>query len=339
MVRFDDGELEIAIATYNRPDFIKGWLEKCYRQAVERNIALSIYDSSPDDKTERIILDFNKNAEFKVKYRHVDSKTIIGYKPMFPILESDFQYLWVSGDARYNDFEQLDEKVFPYIKNRKADYIVINVSNNRQFPDMLFDNCGDMIHAVFIPSTCIGLSIYRMEIFDPIRNNRNLLNEYDKKFKDNYGFSWLGYFYNVYAAGKYYTLLANVNTYPVLDIRKTEAWVKQFYGCWADDLCQIIDNIPDVYTGKDFIPRETWDIMRLYSIPYCYLARKNGDLDKKKYDEIKKNGKLDKICDKHSRIRFFAISPMIMVEFVFKIYAVLDYSKRACRKIIRLIRR
>ena len=324
MIRFEDGQFEIAVATYKRPEYVKIWLEKCYAQCVERNIKISIYDSSPDRKTESIVQSFIEINHAEIVYHHVDEKTIIGYKPMIPLLETKAEYLWISGDSRYHHFDELDEKVFPYIINRSVDYICFNVPSNYSLPDRIYDDKAQMIHDVFIPSTCIGLSIFRMSVFAPIKNNGALLQKFDTLFKDNYGFSWLGYFYNMYAIGDYKTLLANVEILSILDKPKKQSWSVRFYGCWVDDLCQIIDHIPETYQNKNMIPKNTWRIMRLEAVPYCYNARKHGDLNKKKLKEMTQNGQIDRITDHPGRIKFFATAPMVFVELanvLFRVYS------------------
>lgn len=339
MIKFKDGEFEIAIATYKRPEYIEAWLEKCYQPCVDRNIRISIYDSSPDNATEEAVKFFNKAKKKQVYYRHVDENTIIGYKPMIPIMESEAKYLWVSGDSRYHKFGELDEKVFPHVKKGTFDYIVINVPNNYQLPDTVYEEDGKMLHDVFVASTCIGLSIYRTAIFDPIKRNAELMKAYDCKFKDNFGFSWLGYFYNVYALGEYKTLLANIDILPILNKKKKQSWAVRFYGCWADDLCQIIDYIPKSYIGKEAIPINTWKVMGLESVSYGYLARKYGDLNTGKYKELEQNGTIERITDRPKRIKFFATAPMAAIEGVKLLYDAKKLGKRAVKKFGRIMSR
>lgn len=339
MVQFDDGEFEIAVATYKRPGFVRIWLDNCYEPAVRRNILLSVYDSSPDEGTKKMIDSFNEDRDVKVLYHHVDEKTIIGYKPMFPILHTKSTYLWVSGDSRYHVFDELDEKLFPMIKNRDIDYAVINTGNNHHMPDTVFDDKGKMLHACFVATTCIGLSIYRTAIFDIIRNSPSLLEQYDKRFGNNYGFAWLGYFYNVYAMGGYKAALVNAETKSILNKAKVQSWAVRFYGCWAEDLCQIIDSIPDSYADKDSIPKETWDVMKLDSMSYGYKARKYGDLDTEKYDELKENGIIAKLTDKPGRMKFFATAPMPVIECVNGVYRIAGFGCRVGKKILKAMNR
>lgn len=316
MIVFGDLEFEIAIVTYNRPDFVHEWLNKCYEAAAARNIKVSVYDSSPNNKTKDVIEKFNADKKKQIEYNHIHPDTLIGYKPMLPILASRCEYVWVSGDSRYHDFEELDEKVFHYIKDKNVDYIALGIVNNFKNDGKIYTDKSEMLHDFFISSTCIGLSIYRIDIFNPIKSTPDLLNMYNELFSVNYGFGWLGYFYNVYALGEYKALFANVKLFNVQVGKKIQSWAKRFYGCWADDLCQIIDNIPDSYVGKELVPWETWRTMRLDSIQYCYRARTYGDLNKQKYLELLSNGILSRLTNKTKRICFFACAPKTVIMFV-----------------------
>ena len=339
MIQFEQGQFEIAIVTFRRPEYVKAWLNNCYEACSERNIILSVYDSSPDKETEQVIKEFNYGKEIPITYHRIDERTNIGYKPMIPLLETTSEYLWVSGDSRYHDFNELDEKVFPKIKNRSIDYLCINTANNYKLPDAIYYDRGMMLHDIFIASTCIGLSIYRTAIFNPIKENKILLNKYDVLFKNNYGFGWLGYFYNVYALGNYQSMLVNAKVLSVLNKKKTQSWAVRFYGCWAEDLCQIIDNIPDSFIGKELIPKNTWNVMDLDAIPYCYLARKQGDLSKDKYKELKEKGYIERITDNPGRIRLFAEAPMPTIESIYAAYRVASLGISTVNTIVTMLSR
>ena len=198
MIKFDNNEFEIAIATYNRSEFIEEWLDKCYLDITSRNIALSIYDSSTDDKTKEYIETFNDHVENKITYVRVDSNIEIGYKPMLPILNSKAKYVWVAGDSRYHNFKELDKKVFPYIK-QGLDFILICIASNMENDGKIYKNDGEFLKECLISTTCIGLSIYKRELFDALKKDRSWMKECDRKYRHNYGFGWLGYFYEVFA--------------------------------------------------------------------------------------------------------------------------------------------
>ena len=223
MIRFDNNEFEIAIATYNRPEYIKGWLERCYNDICIRNIYISIYDSSTNSDTQKVVEEFNRDKIQKVEYHSVPSDTIIGYKPMIPIYNSTRKYLWVSGDSRYHDFNELDEKVFPFIK-RNIDFILLWCLNNAENEGKVYTNKSDFLHDCFISSTCIGLSIYKLSLFDELKLNQDLIKEYDNLFMNNYGFAWLGYFYNEFAKGEHTAAFCKVAVKKVLNQKKKQSW-------------------------------------------------------------------------------------------------------------------
>ena len=336
MIRFDNGELEIALLTYKRAEFVKAWLDKCFQDISARNIKLSVYDSSPDDETEKLIQQYNQEHNAQIVYYRIDNeKIIIGYKTMAPILQSDAKYLWVCGDSRYQDFAELDKVVFPSIKNRVADYIVFNVINNMKLPDTLIEDLDELLYKAFVPSTCIGLSIYNLEMFKTFKQDKEMQERYDKLFRFNFGFGWLGYFYNVYATGKYKTLLVNVQNKSLLDLKKKQAWATKFYGCWCEDLCFVMDNIPDKYTNKDIIPANVWKVMKLDSLPSCLKARAYGDLDIEKYNKLIANGLLDRITKKKGRIKFFASLPKSFSKFLYDTYRRIYYFLRGIKHLVR----
>ena len=89
MIVFDDLELEIALCTYNREEFVKEWLNHYYEGAALRNIGLAIYDSSTNNDTEEFVNLFNKSHKGrKIGYYRIPSETTIGLKPLSPILMS-----------------------------------------------------------------------------------------------------------------------------------------------------------------------------------------------------------------------------------------------------------
>ena len=313
MVIFDKGEFEIAIVTYNRSSFIEKWLDNCYLPAAQRNITISIYDSSTNDETRDYINAFNVNKNSKVEYFKLDSSTIIGYKPMCPILNCKAKFLWVSGDSRYHDFDELDEHLFKYIHSDTVDYAALAIVNNRENGGKIYTDHSEMIHDFFVSSTCIGLSVYRVSIFETIKNDKEYKSYLDGLFKENYAFAWLGYFYHVFSKENYRALFVNAKVYDILQDKKVQTWAKRFYGCWVDDLLELIDKLPDSYINKNMIPKEVWKIMYLDAVRYCYRARKKGDLNATKYIELKKDKKLYRVTDKIAKIGFFAKGPIFIL--------------------------
>lgn len=337
IVRFNDYELEIAIVTYNRVEFIKKWIELCGEDVIDRNIRLSIYDSSTNDETEKYIEELNLKRAIKIDYYHIDPEIEIGYKPMLPILASSAKYVWVSGDSRYHDFNELDQKVFPYIK-ANIDYILLYTTYNEKHDGKIYTDLTEFIHDCFISSTCIGLSIYKTIMFDVLKRDNKLMEECDKKFRNNYGFGWLGYFYTVFAKGKNKAVFTVVNILSILPQKKKQIWAKRFYECWVKNLCEIADFIPDIYQRKDMIPYETWKRMKLDSFAYCYRARVSGGLTPQIFQEYKMNGMLSRVTKKNKRVEFFAKAPLLVINIIYFFYTIGFYFCRGIQKVRRMWR-
>ena len=316
MIIFDKNEFEIAIVTYNRAKFVEEWISQCYSNLLSRNIALSIYDSSSNEETEELIRSLNKVNQRHIHYVKVDSAIAIGYKPMLPIFRCTSKYVWVSGDSRMHDFEELDAKVFPYIK-KGIDYILLNAITNNENDGKVYTEKSEFLRECLISTTCIGLSIYKRSIFNELFSNVQWLEECDMAFKSNYGFGWLGYFYSVFANNEYKAVFSVVKTINILPGKKKQAWASRFYECWVENLCDLIDRIPEIYKNKDLVIRETWTRMNLESHFYCYRARVCGGLDSTVFNKYLNNGMLARVTKKLNRIRIYAMAPIWTVKILY----------------------
>lgn len=325
---FDENEFEIAIVTYKRSLFIKTWLDKCYIDTVKRNIQLKIIDSSPDNLTQKVVDEFNLRNKARIAYCHVDTETPIGYKPMIGILTSKSKYVWVAGDSRYHDFKEFDKNVFPFIR-QGLDFIVF-FNGFGELTYKIYTDKTSFLHDCFIPCTCIGCSIYKVDLFDDIKLDEKLMAHYDNLFKYNYGFGWLGYFYSMFAKkNECRAAFCEVTIYSIAKNKK-QAWAKKFYGCWIDDLHQIMNNLPSIYNHTDDVLRETWEKMHLDSWYYCYIARMGGDLNSKSLKYYKENGLLERTGANQLRVEFFAYAPRCILPLFNFVY-------RAVRKVKHIL--
>lgn len=303
---FDSGEFEIAIVTYNRCDFVVEWLEHCYEQTKQRNIKLSIYDSSTNNDTEKYVNDFMiRMNDADMEYYRVNSDVNIGYKPMLPILNSKSKYVWVSGDSRYHDFMDLDRKVFPNLK-KDVDYVVFHISNNEENDGKVYTNREELLRDCFLSMTCIGLSIYKTSLFEPLKCNEKLIAECTLKYKKNYGFAWIGYFLEMFSIKEYKALFSIV---PIMEIKadkKIQSWFQRCYGCWIEDLCNLMDALSEKYKCTEMVIRDTWKYLAFDSLGFCDYARRKGDLNRDTYKKYKDSGMLERVTKRGRRLEKFA---------------------------------
>lgn len=329
MITFEDNEVEIAITTYNRRDFVEEWLRLCYEDVIKRNISLSIYDSSTNTETEDLIKEFNKDHK-KVKYVKAPPETEVGYKPMLPILESKAKYLWVSGDSWHTDFDEMDEKVFPLIKGG-IDFIALYLGNKKENFGKVFTDKSSFMKESFVSVTCIGCSIYRLEIFNVLKTDETMMNECDLKYRRNYGFGWIGYFFEAFARSGSAAALAKVEIKSIFPKRKKQAWASRFYECWVENLIDVTDKLPECYTTKLDIPKNTWDEMILDSHTYCKRARVCGGLSPESFEKYVNNGMLERVTDRIERIKFYAYAPMWQIKIV-------SFVRRGISKLFSMIK-
>lgn len=318
MVTFETGEFEIAIATYNRPEFVAEWLERCYEQTRKRGIHLSIYDSSTNDETENYIRKFKAcRNDADVEYCRVDSDVTIGYKSMLPLLHSASKYVWVSGDSRCQDFDLLDMKVFPYLK-QDVDCVILHATNNEENDGKVYTDKNEFLHDCFVSMTCLGLSIYKTIMFEPLKRDSKLKAQCDQKYQDNYAFGWIGYFLEMYALREYKAVFAVVPVINIKSDKKVASWFKKYYGCVIGDLCDLMDTVSDKYQCTEKVIRDTWKYLS-HDIPtLCYETRKKGDLNPETYRKYKENGMLDRCTRKGDRLKRFAYASDGEVEEVLK---------------------
>lgn len=306
IVTFEPNELEIALVTYNRYEFVAEWIERCYEQAKERNIHISIYDGSTNNDTKTYIDAFNvRQNNANIEYHHVGNCTI-GYKPMFPLLHSKSKYVWVSGDSRYQDFDAMDKKIFPYLKD-DIDCAVLFYNTNDENDGKIYTDKEEFLRECFISMTCIGMSIYRTALFEPLKNDAALKAECDRKYKDNYGWSWLGYFFEMFALKEYKAIFAVVPTMDIKPEQKRSTWMKKYFNICIGGTCDLMDGLSDVYQCTERVLREFWIYTPLYRASNCYAVRKSGgDWNRETYRKYKENGMLERCTPYWERMERFA---------------------------------
>lgn len=339
MVTFEKDEFEVAIITYNRMNFVKEWLNKTYDGLVKRNISISIYDSSTNEETEDMIKLFNIGKKMYVNYVKLEPSTILGYKPMIPIFASQKKYIWICGDSRRHNLDEMDEKVFPYIKDG-YDYVQLLANPQQQKCKSYSTNAlGMFIRDCFLSSTCIGFSIYKTNLFSSLKKDKIELDRLNSLFSTNYGFGWLGYFYSTFAKGYHTARTCSIKTIDILKHKKKQVWAKKFFHCWIDDMCQIIDNIPTSYDNKNLVPKLVWKDLNLCSDQYLYIGRKVGDLNKESYERYVSTGLLARVIDDRTLFKFYAKAPIPFVEVRYRLYKLIACLNKCItyfkRKIMR----
>lgn len=314
---FDDDELEVILITYNRSKFVSEWIERCVDELFERNIKVSVYDSSTDEETKQEIEKENqKHQKNKIRYEYITSELSVGHVVLNAMMKSSAKYVWVVGDSRCHNFEDLDEKVFPYIK-KGVEHIVLRTLNNEENDEKIYTDKTNMLNDCLVSMTCTGFYIYKTSIFDPLKKDETFRESCLKKYDDNYGFTWMGYFLEVYARDpNYRTVFVNVPVIVIEPEKKIKRWNRKFFKCWCDDLCNVVDGISQQYYVSDDLLKSVWNITGFDMAASLYKNCKDGVLNSEIYQKY--NQILGRVSNNVGKIESFAHSNKDNVEEIYE---------------------
>lgn len=315
-VRFEDGELEIALVTANRPRFVEEWLRRNLIYFIERNIFFSIYDSSDNDDTETLIVERYSSISTNIHYHRIDNSVSIGYKPILPIRASECKYIWITGDSRDHKVDDLDRKLFSLIKKGDTDYIVLHIDNNDENDGKRYYDKSIFLRECFLSMTCIGLSIYRVGLFRELFADNNLVEECMKKYDKNFAFAWIGYFLEAYARYGKNAVFLCIPIFNILPGDKIQSWYKRFYRCWCSDLCSLMDGIDNYYEHTDVVIKETWIYMNIDMPINVHKTKLMCDLTPDLFEKYYANGLWNRVTDNVDIYRDFAYAEPVNIDTI-----------------------
>jgi len=319
MFRFNDNELEAAIVTYNRPICIKELLERYAKDFIARNVKLSIYDSSEGNDTYTVIREFNSVTSEYIEYHKVDSSVGIGDKPILALLGSKCKYIWVIADRRLTYFKDLDQHIFPKVRENRYHAIILPDEDrikSLNLPDEKeYGNLQECLKENFGTLQFFGQTIFKRDIFDGFSYNEKLIDYIRNEFNNELvGFRCVGFeilaLSQVKSNFKAYMHLVSIDWYCDNSVK---AWGAHFYryafGEAVDILKYITKGSPD---SDDYVKKfhNTYATKTyLFSDESLYAGRVESDLQEI-YDELLEKGYFDYIEIDKSIIEFYAKAPI-----------------------------
>ncbi len=328
---FSDNELEMAMITYKRAAFVDQWLKECLTGIESYNITLSIYDSSDDNDTQNLISKYNATVSRKIKYIRLPSNTTGGYKYIPPILATKSKYIMIIGDSRCHRIEDLSIQVFGAIQSELYDVISLSYYNNEEEDIYYYNDFNEFVTDRYIPITCCGMTIFRTSVFESIRSDPQKRDCYDSKYKDLFGFAYMGYYLEATAEKGNRFIAIKVPWHSLNPQKKVQHWNKKFYECWCDELCIIMDCLPDCINDKNKVLRNTWETMKLDGFDDLYRAKRAGGLTIEDYYRMMNKGYLQRVTKRTNRFKVVACLPNIVIVPSF-------YLFRVFRKTYKLLR-
>lgn len=159
--------LEIVLPTYNHPSNIEKAL-KFIPQFKEHDFLLSIYDSSMNEETKKVVEPYLGE---KVRYSRIDSKVHVDEKTVMALKEARGDFVLLCGDKYFPnleeifrdiDFEHTETELFIIYENSWKNHCkVFESMKGREFADK-----DEFFEKHFWQATLYGGSICRRSIFE-----------------------------------------------------------------------------------------------------------------------------------------------------------------------------
>ena len=322
--------VEIIIPTYNRPHIIKKWFDCDLQHALELGFAIAVYDSSTNDETENLIKDINKNNNIKINYVRIDNNIRIDEKVLISILDSEYDYVWPLGDSRTVNFDQIRQKVIPYIEE-EFDFSCIYSFSHRNNDRKIYTDSNVFFKECFWHATLLGGIIFKRDIFSELHDEK-IYAFFKNKYCRNDGFSYLGIFYDLIANK---SIKASFSIVEIQDIcvNKKPAWLRRYLEVWCDNLCYLMDQLDSTYDySKEIVLKEVWTILGLDKVVWCYKARVAGGLSGKLFDYYDNRGEIERVSTNKRRFRIYSKMPIVLLKTIYDI-------RNLCGNLYRRIKR
>lgn len=327
-------KIEIALATYNRPEFVKKWFELHMTSIEKLGFIVSVYDSSTNLETRKIVEQARLHSKNIIRYFCIEPTMRVDEKVLYSITNSTCKYVWPLGDSNYYDLINLKEKVIPYI-NQNYDVACIFGKTKLNNDDKTYTDAVEFFKDCFWHATWLGGMVFKKELFD-FKYKDEEFNAYMKKYNRNDGFSYLGVFYDIIANKSNLRISFNViKTEPIFK-NKTPGWLKRYFEVWGDNLCFFVDNLDPKYNQvKDEVLRTTWKILKLDGVKWCCRARLAGGLNKEIFERYDSSGLIDRVSSHKQKIRLCATSNICIVTAIYAAYSMLSRIKHFLKKFFK----
>ncbi|MDD6655895.1 MAG: hypothetical protein PUE95_01125 [Lachnospiraceae bacterium] len=313
--------IEIAISTYNRPKILQSWLDENYVPLRELGISLSIYDSSTNNETERLIKSFNTSTSLgEIRYVKKESSIRLDEKVLQSILDSSSKYVWPLSDSVSIDFKDIKNKVFPFLE-RNYDFACLFGNTYLNNDGETYSKPIDFFSDCFWHATWLGGIIFKRDIFSPLYDEM-IYKKMIEKYYRNDGFSYLGIFFELISNETVKASFSIVRCDGKIGKNKVPGWLKRYMEVWCDNLIYFVDSIPDYYnSAKNKVLKETWKVLDLDGV-WCCRARLSGGLNKENFEYYEKKGYINRVVDDASTIKKIATLPTPLVRVYYLFYRI-----------------
>lgn len=277
--------LSVCIPTYNRPNIVKDTLRYELASMKELKVDMYIYDSSSNNETEKIIVEFQNKGFNNLYYIKLPSDISLENKVTKIYqkyeIEKDYEYIWLTNDV-FGISKILLKDVLSYlgheysmilVNNRDMERIGIKEYNNQ---GNFFDDCA-----------------WRSTLFGAVITNKKLLEKVDwdkilAKYTGIEFFYVAMYFETILQLDKFRALhIGTGNGIRYSKLKKDSHWKEKTFQVWCTYWQEAINMLPQYYKNKAIVIKKLGIYSGLFTKVGLVSAKINGLYNYRIYKEFK----------------------------------------------------
>jgi len=247
-------EIRIAfcIPTYKHPHMIEEFLGQYAAGYAERSIDIYIYDSSPDDETEKTVTAYQQKID-SLYYIRIPEEVNV-YKKIYLIfqqyeMKDQYDFIWPCGDGIHYPLRAMDT-ILPQISHQ-YDMVHINATDREGLGTRVYEDCNEYLGDCAWHTTLLGALLF---------NCNTMLKDvcwktYEEKFlKEGYlEFSQVSfYFYRFLEMPRFCVkYISGASLCYRSKLKKRTVWYERLFKVLCVDWVNTIETLPDCYTNKE----------------------------------------------------------------------------------------
>ena len=242
----------LCITTYNRPQVIRDFFEKCASYYLEAGIDIYIYDSSNNNDIKQVLDEWEDKNKGRVYYIRMPSALHANMKAykiwQFYGMKREYDFVWMSGDT----LQFSEQGIRIIMENLHADYDLIELD--------IYDK-GDIGYKLYTQEDgFFAENAWKTTYFGTvILNSHTVLanvdwNHYETKYKKKkfINYSHISFYYNrILDLNEFKCLHLPLRDYFTTSLYKKEAgWRKETFPILCKGGVSTIKALPSCYTNK-----------------------------------------------------------------------------------------
>lgn len=309
--------LAIVIPTANRHQAIDNWLYSSAARLQYRCIDVIIFDSSDDERTKNVTMNFQIDGFDNVKYERYDGiydGFSLDHKVMnaYSRFSEQYEYIWACRDGLIVDADIVAREVFPELE-KHSDFIVVNPEwrCEKKLGKKSYRDCGELFQEQCMQMTVLGATIIRSDTIAKI------LDAIPLQEGKNYGLWQPIAFFEYIADHEFYAVSMETNVWYYNSSGAPKShWKNATMRQWCCEWYRIILGLPSCY---DSYKKEVLKVHMFDFHPFCarelLKIRAGGGMSL--VEVIKNSVQMSAVCDTPMWvIRVISLLPKSVARFL-----------------------